>query len=163
VVAYSPLAWHELFVGSVGASAALAGLLFVTISMNLEHILKYRQLPGRAGATLGVLICVLVVSSFGLAPGQSTTVLGIEIAAAGAAVVTQVLWVSFANYLKTNPLAWTVKPISQLCPPGLAFVAGGLSLVVGGGGGLYWVLAAIVLAFITTSISAWVLLVEILR
>jgi hypothetical protein len=33
----------------------------------------------------------------------------------------------------------------------------------GGGGGLYWVLAGTLLSFLAASISAWVLLIEILR
>ncbi len=37
----------------MGASAALLGLLFVAISINLEQILKHRHLPGRAAGTLG--------------------------------------------------------------------------------------------------------------
>jgi hypothetical protein len=31
------------------------------------------------------------------------------------------------------------------------------------GGGLYWVLAAVLLVFVSASINAWVLLVEIMR
>ena len=56
VASYSPLVWHDFFVGTIGASAALTGLLFVAISINLEQILKYPQLPGRAAVTLGVLV-----------------------------------------------------------------------------------------------------------
>jgi hypothetical protein len=38
-----------------------------------------------------------------------------------------------------------------------------VSLLTGAGGGLYWVLAGILLVFVSTSINAWVLLVEIKR
>ena len=86
---YAPADWHEFFVAAVGASAALLGLLFVTISINLEQILKHRHLPGRAAGTLGTLLSVLVVCSFGLAPGQSNRTLGVEILATGAVVATQ--------------------------------------------------------------------------
>jgi hypothetical protein len=41
--------WEGLFLAGAGASAALAGLLFVAISINLDRILKGRGLPGRAG------------------------------------------------------------------------------------------------------------------
>ena len=47
--------------------------------------------------------------------------------------------------------------------PGLVFVGGGLSLIIGGGGGLYWILAATVLAFVVSAFNAWVLLIEVLR
>jgi len=47
--AYSAAEWQSLFVAEAGASAALAGLLFVTISINLARILQGVGLSGRAG------------------------------------------------------------------------------------------------------------------
>jgi hypothetical protein len=40
--------WESFFVAQVGASAAVAGLVFVGVSINLDKILKYAGLPGRA-------------------------------------------------------------------------------------------------------------------
>lgn len=74
--AYSAAEWESLFVAEAGASAALAGLLFVALSINLERILKGIGLPGRAGEAIVLLLTVLVVSTFGLVPGQSPRVLG---------------------------------------------------------------------------------------
>jgi modulator of FtsH protease len=74
--AYSAAEWESLFVAEAGASAALAGLLFVALSINLERILKGTGLPGRAGEAIVLLLTVLVVSTFGLVPGQSPRVLG---------------------------------------------------------------------------------------
>lgn len=68
-----------MFVAEAGASAALAGLLFVALSINLERILKGSGLPGRAGEAIVLLLTVLVVSTFGLVPGQSPRVLGAEV------------------------------------------------------------------------------------
>ena len=155
--------WHEFFDAAAAASAALLGLLFVTISINLEHILKHRHLPGRAAGTLGTLLSVLVVCSFGLAPGQSNRTLGVEILATGAVVATQAIWVSVGKRTQGNPLSWTLGNLPILLFPALAFVGGGCSLVVGSGGGLYWILAGTVLTFVGTSLNAWVLLVEIVR
>jgi len=77
--AYSAAEWESLFVAEAGASAALAGLLFVALSINLERILKGTGLPGRAGEAIVLLLTVLVVSTFGLVPGQSPRVLGAEV------------------------------------------------------------------------------------
>ena len=77
--AYSAAEWESLFVAEAGASAALAGLLFVALSINLERILKGSGLPGRAGEAIVLLLTVLVVSTFGLVPGQSPRVLGAEV------------------------------------------------------------------------------------
>jgi hypothetical protein len=48
VTAYEPEQWTELFVASAGASAALAGLVFVAVSINVERILQFPGLPERA-------------------------------------------------------------------------------------------------------------------
>jgi modulator of FtsH protease len=163
VTSYSPSVWHDFFMGTIGASAALTGLLFVAISINLEQILKYPQLPGRAAVTLGVLVSALVVSGFGLAPGQSNRALGIEIAAAGAVVAVQALWVTNGKRAPEEPEAWVIEHLVTLLLPSITFVVGGVSLAVGVGGGLYWVLAATLFAFVSASINGWVLLVEIKR
>jgi len=102
-------------------------------------------------------VSALVVSGFALAPGQSNRVLGIEIAAAGAVVAVQALWVVRGKD------AWVVEHLVTLLLPGLAFIVGGVSLAVRQGGGLYWVLAGILFAFVSASINGWVLLVEIKR
>src|SRR6202167_6112437 len=134
---YVPADWHEFFVAAVGASAALLGLLFVTISINLEHILKQRHLPGRAAGTLGTLLSVLLVCSFGLAPGQSNRTLGVEILATGAVVATQAIWVSVGSGTRETPLTWTLGTLPVLLFPALAFVGGGCSLLAGSRGALY--------------------------
>lgn len=45
----------------------------------------------------------------------------------------------------------------------IPFLIGGISVIMGSGGGLYWVAAGIVLAIVGAIANAWVLLVEILR
>jgi modulator of FtsH protease len=75
--------WSNFFVAEVGAAAALSGLLFVAVSINLTRILAIAHLPDRAAETLYVLLGVLVVASFGLVPGQSQTALGFEVTGTG--------------------------------------------------------------------------------
>src|SRR5215469_2576304 len=124
MAAYTPSQWHDFFVGTIGASAALTGLLFVAISINLQQILKYPQLPGRAAGTLGILVCALIVSGFGLAPGQGNRALGLEIAAAGAAVVVQAVWVTHRKQGKAQEGSWETEHLVSMLLPSLAFVAG---------------------------------------
>ena len=163
MAAYDPTQWSDFFVGSMGAAAAFTGLLFVAISINLTHILKYPRLPGRAAATLTILLSALLVAAFVLAPGQDNRVLGGEIAITGAVVAFLAVWFSARRHEPKEPISWKLEPFVLLQLPGLALLAGGLSLLVGGGGGLYWVLAATILAFLVAAINAWVLLIEILR
>ena len=80
---YSAAEWQSLFVAEVGASAALTGLLFVAISLNLARILQGAGLSGRAGEAMVLLLAVLVVSTLALVPGQSSTARGAERLVAG--------------------------------------------------------------------------------
>ncbi len=54
--AYEPAEWADFGVAVAGAAAALAGLLFVAVSLNLRDILALPQLPARAALTLGLLV-----------------------------------------------------------------------------------------------------------
>ena len=56
-----PAEWHDLFVAIAGAAAALTGLLFVAVSINLKQILAFPTLPTRAAETLSVMIGLLLV------------------------------------------------------------------------------------------------------
>ena len=47
--------WTNFFIAAAGASASLAGLVFVALSVNINRILEYPQLPSRAAATIGTL------------------------------------------------------------------------------------------------------------
>ncbi len=80
--------WTDFFVAEAGAAAALAGLLFVAISINLTRILEFRHLPTRAIEALLALLSVLVVATFALVPAQSTRAYASEIGGTGL-----VIWV----------------------------------------------------------------------
>jgi hypothetical protein len=76
---YSPADWNSFFVAIVGAAAALTGLLFVAVSINLENILKDKSmLPARAAETLASLLFVMVAAALTLVP-QNIRLLGLEI------------------------------------------------------------------------------------
>jgi hypothetical protein len=160
VTAYEAAAWSDLFVACAGGAAALAGLLFVAISINVERILQYPELPGRALETVVLLVGVLVVSVFGLAPGQGRTTVGIEVLSVGV-LVTGIVAVIISRH--PGERRRVVARIIAVTPGTVLFVVGGVSLLAGSGGGLYWVLAGIVGAFMGAVANAWVLLIEILR
>ena len=66
MVAYQPEAWHDFFTATTAAAAAVTGLLFVALSINLAAILKEPRLPGRAAGTLVTLVSMVLVSAFAL-------------------------------------------------------------------------------------------------
>jgi hypothetical protein len=52
--------WTNFFLRGAGASATLAGLVIVAISVNIARILKHEHLPSRVGATTATLVWILV-------------------------------------------------------------------------------------------------------
>ena len=80
---YTTEGWGELFLAEAGASAALGGLLFVALSINLDRIIAIRSLPGAALGAIVLLVAVLMVSTFALVPGQPRWVLGTEVLVVG--------------------------------------------------------------------------------
>jgi modulator of FtsH protease len=164
VTAYDPSDWSDLFVATAGASAALAGLVFVAVSINLDRILGLPGLPERGLETVLLLSTVLVVSVVGLVPGQSHVALGLELLA-----VVLPIGAGIARLPATrgegdsDPRAWLWSRWGLRAAAIVPLLLGGLSVLFQSGGGLYWVVAGIVLAVAGAIANAWVLLVEILR
>jgi len=162
VTAYDPSEWSDLFVAAAGASAALAGLLFVAISINLERIIGEQGLPERGLEAVLMLVSVLVVSIIGLVPGQSQGVLGAELFAAAAVLAFAILKpirAQPAHAPRNYVLGRWVLRLAGTVP----LLIGAISVMIGDGGGLYWLVAGIVFAILAGIANAWVLLVEILR
>ena len=85
--AYAASEWSDLFVASAGAAAALAGLLFVAISINIEGIVSMPGAPARGAEAIGLLLGVVVVSVLCLAPGVGRETLGWLLLAESAVLV----------------------------------------------------------------------------
>ncbi len=162
--AYDVAAWSDLFVASAGAAAALAGLVFVAVSINIDRILSYQGLPERALETVLTLLVVVLVSIIGLIPGQSDTALGIELlATAGVYALVISRLSNQALPPGAEPRRWIVGRMFVRAIAALPLLIGAISIIAGTGGGLYWVVAGIAGAIIGGVANAWVLLVEILR
>jgi modulator of FtsH protease len=158
---YEIEAWSDFFVATAGATAALAGLLFVAVSINLERILSLPGVADRALGTLVLLLGALLVAILALAPGQSDLAAGLEIAGTGAmaVAVTGRLCMRIQSDQRSHMIGVAVFSFWGTVP----FLVGGLSLAEGSGGGLYWVLIGTVGAIAGAVSNAWVVLVEILR
>jgi hypothetical protein len=163
--AYSAVEWGGLFLAGAGASAALAGLLFVAMSINLDRILQGVGLPGRAGEAMVLLVTVLVVSMLGLVPGQAPTMLGVELLGTGLVawlILTTIHVRAVRGRVGPYPAALAGRIVmAQMAV--LPLLAAGVSLLVRAGGGLYWLAPGVVLCLVVAVLGAWVLLIEILR
>jgi len=163
--AYNPAAWSGFFSAEVGASAGLAGLIFVAVSINLAQIVKQKQLVSRSAKALLSLMGVLFCSSLCLIPDLSPLVLGCELTALGV-----VMWAgtTLSQYgaarknlyvgMKEKFFHFVFTEISAI-----PFMVAGLSLARGSGGGLYWLAAGTVFSLANALFDAWVLLIEIQR
>jgi hypothetical protein len=155
--------WSDFLVATAGTAGALAGLLFVALSINLARILELPGISGRAGETILLLAVVLVGALFALVPQLPAARLG---------------WMFLLLWL----LAWaepTLRQLRELRRPQyrtytvqrlvlyqlatLPLLLAGLSLHGYLAGGLQWFALAVVLSIAVALLNAWVLLVEILR
>jgi len=170
VHAYAPADRTGFFTAQAGASAALAGLVFVGVSINLKPILELPRLVGRALEALVVLVAVLLASVFGLMPGQGRHALGCELLLLG---LLTWAWVGLL-LVRTRPApgeAWGggapprwrfILRVSVMQVATLPPIVAGASLLAGGGG-LAWMVAGAVGGYVAGLFDAWVLLIEIVR
>jgi hypothetical protein len=164
--AYAPEQWKDLFVAVAGASAALAGLLFVAVSINVERIVKYEGLPERGIEALAMLLVPLVASIAGLLPGQGHVAFGVELAVIAAVLVAVLLSLpisaNFPDHIEMPAHYLASRQVVRFLGT-VPLAIGALAELFAVAGGLYWLGAAIVFLTLGAVVNAWVLLVEILR
>jgi modulator of FtsH protease len=162
---YSPEQWSDFFVAAAGAAGALAGLVIVAISVNVDHILAYGSLPMRAASTVVAIVLALVVSLAALIRDQSTDAYALELLAFGA--VTLVAKIAAARaIIREKPPRPRNEFLFEFTTGQLQvwlIVIGAISLLAEAGGGLYWVAAGIIAIFSLSMVDTWILLIEIRR
>jgi hypothetical protein len=161
--AYNPAEWGTFFSAQLGASATLAGLLFVSLSINLSDILNSEYLIPRAGKALLTLTGVLFTSSLCLVPRLIW--LDWALVCVGTLLLVPLV-VLQQSASRDNPyvtgvqkfFAWLLTVMSAL-----PVVICGFALHEPQMGGLYWLPVATLFSFASALFDAWVLLVEIKR
>ena len=161
---YGTHGWENFFVAEVGAAAALAGLLFVAVSINLTRILTFPGLTGRAAEALLILFGVISASTLGLVPDQSPTAFGLEILALGALLYPCLFIIQFRSARQPGQQrSWIITRLlgSQLST--LPLILAGASVLAHAGGGIYWLAPGFIFSIGAALVDAWVLLIEIQR
>lgn len=156
--------WTDFFIAEVGATAALAGLIIVAISINLQRILTTPHLPGRAFEALALLIGALLICSVVLIPGQPLQALGCEILAIECLVLMISVRQQFGTFRADDQqLSWIVSRVLIIVATAGPVLVGGVLLALGDVSGLYWVAPGVLLAIVASVLNTWILLIEILR
>lgn len=160
-----PEGWTDFFVAIAGAAGALAGLIIVAMTVNIQTILGIPSMTSRAAATIASLVLIVVSAAAGLIPEQGAVLLGAEVAVFSAGTLALTVIAGVRMIRAAEPpfvgVTWTKTTLGiiQIVP----FAVGAAILLAGDFSGLYWIAAGVLLVFIGSVANAWVLLVEILR
>jgi modulator of FtsH protease len=157
--------WTDFLIAAAGATGALAGLVFVALSINLARILTLPGVAGRAAETILLLGAGLIGSLVALVPDLQPSHLGfvflvLWLPTWGIPTAIQIQGLLRRQYYRLG-LAILRFALHQIAT--LPLLLAGLSLIGFLPGGLGWFAAALVLFLIVGLFGAWVLLVEILR
>lgn len=156
--------WNNFFVATAGASAALTGLIFVGISINIKEILTHQSLPTRASLALTLLMTILISSIILL------TVPTIQMAGVITLLTGISLWLiltikDVSIYRKTEKQYKKLFIINALVDQlaSIPYTIAGLLLITNHEMGYYFIVTAYVVSFSKSVSDAWVLIIEILR
>jgi hypothetical protein len=157
--------WSTLLTVEAETAATLTGLVFVAVSINLDRIMDYPGLSGRAAESLLQFLQVFLISSVALIPGQPEWALAMEFLGVGLLfwVVQIVVQVRYLRLRTGHPRWWFAlrAVLSQFAT--VPFWVAGIALLSGAPGALYWLMPGFVFSFAAGIVGAWVLLVEIRR
>jgi hypothetical protein len=151
--AYDPEAWREVYLMLGGALAALAGLLFVAISVRIDVIGKLPHWRVRAFGITFALIGLLIISALVMLP-QDRLMLGIELIVANLFLLFFVPVRTFVHLSRLDPKIPTLRLVSGMIAWALGAL-GGASLIAGIGGGMYLVTISCLSLIWISILNAW--------
>ncbi|MGP0049179.1 MAG: hypothetical protein ACLPZR_10085 [Solirubrobacteraceae bacterium] len=145
------------------AAASLIGLLFVAVSIRIDFIARSQELRNRAAQTLSLFGTVLVTAILLATPGQPIEALGAELTAL-ALIAGGGLFV-LDRRAKADASTQAIRKVLEMITPttivSILLLVSGVLLVFGVHGGLYVLIAPVLVALTGGVASAWLFLTKI--
>jgi hypothetical protein len=158
---YVPAAWGSFGEALAAVAGALTGLLFVALSVKGTALSKSRALTSRAAQTLVLFMTSVMIAVMLVAP-EPATAIGAELLALAAVAGAALLILDRrAGQAREPGVARFVERYSPNTITAILVGLAGLTLVVRGGGGLYWLIPAVAASLIGGVVSAWLFLVRL--
>ena len=155
--------WSDFNVAMVGATAALAGLVIVAASVNVEAIIKSLSLTARLATVIANLMVALAGSAIALMPGVNGAGYGvIVVLLAVCALAFHVHAVRRIRADSVNNALQHAQVLSGFLAP-VGFLVGGVLVLAGSPSGLLWFGCASIVAVAYTLVISWIVLIEVLR
>lgn len=156
--------WSDFNVAMAGASAALAGLVIVAASVNIDKIIGAGTLTARLGAAIAALVLALVASALGLVPRLDLTWYGIILLVCAVAAGMFAAHAMRVLLRDTDPeqRGRGTKAVLGFLPVA-GYLAAGVALIAGSPVGLVLTAVGCLLAVVAAIVMSWVVLVEVLR
>jgi hypothetical protein len=160
-VGYLPGMWHDFAVTVAGLAGALTGLLFVAVSIKSGAMAGSRSLRSRAAQTL-VLFMTSAIAAIMLVAPEPVPAVGAELLAL-AAVSGICLFVldRRAGHDQASGVARYIEVASPNLVTAVLVGLAGLTFLVKAGGGLYWMIPAVLASLIGGVINAWLFLLKL--
>jgi hypothetical protein len=155
------MAWST-FGGAVAAIAGtLTGLLFVAVSVKGPALSQSRPLRSRAAQTLVLFMTSVLVAVVLVAP-QASTAVGAELVAVAVLSGATLLTLDRrAGHASGPGVARYVERFSPNTVTALLVGVAGITLLAGSGGGLYWLIPAVVAGLVGGVVNAWLFLIRL--
>jgi hypothetical protein len=160
-VAYLPEMWHDFGVTIGGLAGALTGLLFVAVSIKSDTLAKSRSLSSRAAQTLVLFMTPVLAAIFLVAPQPGDALGGELVALAAASGATLFVLDRRGGHDETNRVARYIERASPNLITSVLFGVAGITFLASAGGGLYWLIPAVVTGLVGGVINAWLFLIRV--